>query len=54
MAEPWACPKCKRQNAPAFARCPVCRTRNPRLVRTAVDRQRHQARMRGFREGNGR
>jgi predicted amidophosphoribosyltransferase len=50
----WPCPKCGRQNAHEHDRCLVCRTRNPRRVRTKVDRDRHRARMRGFKEGHGR
>ena len=30
----WPCPKCGRQNAHEHDRCLVCRTRNPRRVRT--------------------
>jgi hypothetical protein len=50
----WACPKCQRRNDRSLKRCPVCQTRNPHTVRTVEERRRHQARMRGFKEGNGR
>lgn len=54
MPEKWDCPKCGRKNEPAQPRCVVCRTRNPRKLRSGLDRDRHRARLRGWRQGLGR